>query len=161
MYLFEELEWTLPAAANFYTDASDWGGGACFEHWYTWFPWRKDINLSVINIQVREMFVIVVAILTFQRFWKRKRLIIETDSQANITSVARGACNNQLVHKLIKTFISVQILGSFSLRLQYINTHDNKWADALSRGNVELVKEEMKEAEFVSPVFPKEFPIIV
>lgn len=113
------------------------------------------------TIQVREMFVIVVVILTFQRFWKRKRLVIETDSQANIASVARGACNNELVHKLIKTFISVQVLGGFSLRLTYINTHDNKWADTLSRGSSEVFKAEVKDPTFLFPIFPPDFPVIV
>src|SRR5947209_15716968 len=31
-----------------------------------------------------------------------------------------------------------KVLGSFSIRLQYINTHDNRWADALSRGDPEV-----------------------
>jgi hypothetical protein len=161
IYLFEEIEWTYPTAANFYTDASDWGGGACFGHFYTWFPWRKDIVLTEMTIQVREMFMIIVAILTFQRFWERKKLVIDTDSQANIASVARGACNNPLVNQLIKLFVSVQVLGSFSLRLRYINTHDNKWADALSRGDPGRFKEDVKDATFISPIFPTDFPIIV
>ena len=113
------------------------------------------------NIQVREMLVIVVATLTFQRFWQRKRIIIETDSQANIASVARGACDNKLVHQLIKTFVSVQILGNFSIRLVYINMHDNVWADALSRGDPEPFRSGVENPVFITPIFPPNFPDIV
>ena len=161
LYLFEEVNWQLPGMSRFYTDASDWGGSACFGQYYTYFSWRKDIDLTAISIQVREMFVIVVAMLTFQRLWKRKQLLVETDSQANILSVARGACSNPLVHELIKSFISTQILGSFSLRLVYINTHDNIWADALSRGDPNVFKEAEKDPKFISPIFPPDFLIIV
>ena len=115
------------------------------------------MDLKNINIQVWEMFVIVVAVLTFRRFWQRKRISIETDSQANIASVARGACNNKLVHQLIKTFTSVQILGKFSARLIYINTHDNKWADALSRGDIKPFTSEAENPVFIKPIFLPDF----
>ena len=161
IYLFEELEWTLPKITGLFTDASDWGGGACFGRFYTVFKWKEDIDLKTMNIQVREMLVIVVATLTFQRFWQRKRIIIETDSQANIASVARGACDNKLVHQLIKTFVSVQILGNFSIRLVYINTHDNVWADALSREDPEPFRSGVENPVFITPIFPPNFPDIV
>ena len=161
LYLFEEIEWMRPDITGLYTDASNWGGGACFGRFYTFFPWREDTDLNTMTIQVREMFVVIVAILTFQRLWKRKRLIIETDSQANIASVARGACNNKWVHQLIRLFVSMQVLGSFSIRLQYINTHDNRWADALSRGDPEVFVSEVSGSAFLPPVFPPDFPVIV
>src|SRR5579863_727992 len=106
------------------------------------------------------MFVVIVASLTFQRFWKRKYIIIKTDSQANITSMAWRACENKLVYRLIRMFISIQILGSFSLRLQYINTHDNKWADALLRGNPDTFTSEVKDHAFLPPIFLLNFPMI-
>jgi hypothetical protein len=139
IHLLEEVEWRDAAAENLYTDASDWGGGATFGKYYVIFPWKADIDLKRYNIQVREFFALLVAVRTFRRLWQRRRYVIRTDNAANVAAVAKGACENPLVMRMIRLLIADQIKGNFSVRLIYIPTDLNTDADALSRGDADTV----------------------
>ena len=134
IYLLEEEEWSGPERTNLFTDASDIGGGAVYNKFFLHFRWRKNVDLNEYTIQFREMFTIVAAMLTFQRFWKKKRYYLETDSMPNIGAVAAGRCHNKLMQRLIHDFYSIQACGSYAVRLRYVESAMNKDADDLSRG---------------------------
>jgi len=65
IHLIEEEFWRNEQTENLFTDASDWGGGATYSEYFTVFAWNAGINLKECNIQVREMYALVVAVLTF------------------------------------------------------------------------------------------------
>jgi hypothetical protein len=133
VYLLEEEEWIKPERSNLYTDASDIGGGAVYDKFFFHFKWKEEVDLKEYTIQFREMFTIIAAMLTFQRFWKKKRYYLETDSMPNIGAVAAGRCHNVLVHRLIHDFYAIQAYGSYTVRLRYVESENNKDADDLSR----------------------------
>jgi len=155
--LLEEVEWRSSEMENLFTNASDWGGGATFGNFYTFFPWRSDLDLHTYNIQIRELYALLVAVLTFRRLWQRKRFLIRMDNMANVLALRKGACSNPLVMKLIRFLVKLQIKNDFSIRLVYINTHANTTADSLSRGGVATAGHYL---EFVEPVVPEGFPRI-
>jgi len=81
-----------------------------------------------------------VAILTFRRFWIRKRYVIQTDNAANILALKKGACENALVMDLIRILTAEQIKGDFSVRLVHIHSETNTTANLLSRGSIHTVQ---------------------
>jgi hypothetical protein len=155
--LLEEVQWRDGTIENLFTDASDWGGGATFESYYTWFQWPPDLSLDRYNIQIRELYALLVAVLTFRRFWERRRYIIRTDNLANVMAVRKGGCQNRLVMDLIRSMTRIQIKGSFSLRLVHIPTHLNTNADLLSRGRIKEVELQHPNWVFLQPAFPEDF----
>lgn len=155
--LMEEEEWRDGSIENLFTDASDWGGGATFGNYYTIFEWKTTMDLRKFNIQVREFYTLVVAVLTFRRFWIRKRYVIQTDNAANVLAMRRGACDNPLVMDLIRLLTAEQIKNNFSVRLTHIRTELNIIADLLSRGHERAVQAANPNSIFLQPVFPQEF----
>jgi hypothetical protein len=155
VHLLEEQDWSLAPLVNFHIDASLWGGGITFGNFYTVFRWDNNEE-AFHNIQVLEMYVLCVAVQTFKNLWSRNRYIIFTDSQANIAAMAKGACKNVLVHKMVQWLYTQQAIHSFMIRLNYINTKENTIADLLSRGQVTNVIQQNSNLSFVAPSFPKE-----
>jgi hypothetical protein len=102
------------------------------------------------------MYTLCVAVKTFYKFWSRRKYIIFTDSQPNIAAMAKGACNNNLVHRMIKWLFRQQAIHSFNLRLHYINTKENTIADLLSRGYVARVTQTNPYLKYLDPSFPEE-----
>ena len=68
VYLFEETSWLQPLIQKFYTDASNIGAGATFNEYFTAFLWTKDMNPAIIDINLRELIAIIIAVITFQNF---------------------------------------------------------------------------------------------
>jgi len=124
---------------------------------FTVFQWDSAIDLKTYNIQVRELYALVVAVLTFRRFWIRKKFVIQTDNSANIFAVKKGACENPLVMELLQILAVEQIRGNFSVRLEHIPTKLNTTADRLSRGEIALVQRENPNFIQLEPVWPKKF----
>src|SRR6185369_15039093 len=155
--LLEEMKWRDGTIENLFTDASDWSGGATFQAYYTWFSWLPELSLDLVNIQVRELYALIVAVLTFKRFWRRRRYVIQTDNMANILAIRKGACQNRLAMDLIRSLTKTQIKGSFSLRLVYIPTHLNTDADLLSRGRIKEVVSRHPNWVFLPPILPSDF----
>jgi len=155
--LLEEIQWRDGTIENLFTDASDWGGGATFQSYYTWFPWLPELSLDRCNIQIRELYALMVAVLTFKCFWQRRRYVIQTDNLANVMAVRKGGCQNRLVMDLIRFLTKTQIRGSFSLRLVHISTHLNTDADLLSRGRIKEVQTQHPDWVFLPPIFPEDF----
>jgi len=158
--LLEEIQWRDGAIKNLFTDASDWGGGATFQAYYTWFSWLPELSLDLFNIQVRELYALIVAVLTFKHFWGCWRYVIQTDNMANILAIRKEAFWNRLIMDLIRSLTRTQIKGSFSLRLVHIPTHLNTDADALSRGGIKEVIARHPNWIFLPPILPNDFQLL-
>src|SRR5581483_10770508 len=126
-------------------------------NYYTVFLWEPVIDLKIFNIQIRELYALLVAVLTFRRFWIRKQYIIHMDNVANIYAVRKGACDNSQVMELIRLLTKEQIKGSFMIRLVHIRTDLNTTADRLSRGSIQTVQAANPNLIRVTLVFPSEF----
>ena len=142
---------------NLFTNVSDWGGGTSFENYYMAFTQSSDTNLRKFNIQVRELYALVVVVLTFSYFWMRRKYIIQTDNTANIFAVKKRACENLLVMELICILIAIQIKGNFSVKLVHICTHLNTMADLLSQRHIKAVQTSLPFHIQLQPVFPEDF----
>ena len=68
-------------ALQFYTDASDQGFGAVYGKRWLFSPWRGGV-VAQANINVRELFAIVAAVLAWGEAWRNKQIVIYTDSLA-------------------------------------------------------------------------------
>jgi hypothetical protein len=86
--------------------------------------------------------------------------VIRTDNAANVAAVAKGACENPLVMRMIRLLIADQIKEDFSVRLIYIPTDLNTDADALSRGDADTVTRHILGATLLTPAFPRELPAL-
>ena len=79
----EDREWLQPDTQNLFTDASNMGGGATYNTYFTTFNWSRHMNLTEYSIQLRELLTSLIAFLTFSPVLTQRRLILWTDNQSN------------------------------------------------------------------------------
>jgi hypothetical protein len=90
VYLFEETTWIQPHIPKFYTDASNIGAGATFEDYFIASLWSNNLNPAVIDINLRELIAIVLAVSTFKKLWTRKKYVLFTDNTTCVANIKQG-----------------------------------------------------------------------
>ena len=115
---------------QFYTDASDKGFGAVYGKRWLFASWENEV-IAHANINVRELFMIVAAVVAWGEEWLNKQLIIYTDSLVIACVWWTGTSRDKQVMNLVCwlfTFIARRNIN--------IHTHipglTNKKADTLS-----------------------------
>ena len=154
IYLFEETTWLNPNIQKFYTDASNIGGGATFNDYFTVFLWSNELNPAKVDINIRELIAIIVAVLTFKSLWTRKKYLLFTDNASCVDNIKRGYASNDLANTIIRDLFIQQIVFSFAIRVNYIPTHDNQLADMLSRGQHRKFIKQNSDSIYITPVIP-------
>ena len=95
-------------ALQFYTDASDKGFGAVYDKRWLFASWENEV-IAHANINVRELFAIVAAVVAWGEEWRNKQLIIYTDSLGIACVWRTGTSRDKQVMNLVRwlfTFIA-------------------------------------------------------
>ena len=116
---------------SLFTDASFQGFGAVYgKHWFS-VPWPSSFGSHDINI--RELFAIVAAVLTWGDRWHNKQILFFTDNMT-ITQVWKsGTCRDPHIMRLVRFLFLFAARRNINILLQHIQGHNNVLADALSR----------------------------
>ena len=133
IYLFEETTWINPHIPKFYSDASNIGAGATFENYFVASLWSNNLNPAVIDINLRELMAIIIAVSTFKKLWTRKKYILFTDNTTCVANIKRGYASDPLANEIIRDLYEQQIVFSFAIRVEHISSVRNVQADMLSR----------------------------
>ena len=119
-------------ALEFYTDASDKGFGAVYGRRWLFAPWENAV-IAQANINVRELFAIVAAVMAWGEDWRNKQIIIYTDSLV-IASVWRtGTSRDKQVMCLMCGLFTFIARRNINIHMSHIPGLANKKADTLSR----------------------------
>ena len=114
-----------------YTDASDIRFAGYFEG--QWFAVPYDENIcNDRSINWREMQAVVTAAATWGSAWSGKRIILHCDNECIVHVVNNGICRSPEIMDLVRELFLISASHQFTVHCVYINTHENKVADALS-----------------------------
>jgi hypothetical protein len=133
IYLFEETSWLKPDIQKFFTDASNYGGGATFNNYFIAYIWSDELDPAIIDINIRELMAIIIAVKTFRSLWSRRKYILFTDNASCVANIKKGYASNELANIIIRDLYEQQAVFSFSIKVDYIATFENRLADMLSR----------------------------
>ena len=154
MYLFEETTWIQPHIPKFYTDASNIGADATFEDYFIASLWSNNLNPAVIDINLRELIAIVLAVSTFRKLWTRKKYVLFTDNTSCVANMKRGYASDPLANEIIRDLYEQQIVFSFGIRVEHISSIQNVQADMLSRGQYTLFRSLNPGMTYLNPIVP-------
>ena len=106
--------------------------GAVYGKRWLFSPWRGGV-VARANINVRELFAIVAAVLAWGEAWRNKQIVIYTDSLV-ITCVWRtGTSRDKHVMGLVRCLFTFLATRNMILYMSHIPGLTNRRADALSR----------------------------
>ena len=133
--LFLESSWTSNESLSLYTDASGSHGYGTYYHgaWLRvdWLP-----HQSSHNIQWKELYAIVIAVITWGHIWTGKWIRFNCDNKSIVQSWAKGSSKNRAVMSLLRHLFLVAARGQFTISMAHIPGSHNAVADALSRNKM-------------------------
>ena len=88
-------------------------------------------------IDFMEGYTVLMAAESLAHLWRRCRVTFWIDNQAFQLSGAAGRSRVERLNWLLRRLLILQVEYDFILEYQWISTHDNILADALSRGQLE------------------------
>ena len=120
-----------------FTDASGHigAGGLLGDRWWClrWSVAYRDINVNGVDIFWKEMFAIWVSLVIWGPSLRGLRIILHSDSQPCVASLANGrAPHHPRVNELIRLIVLQRRKLNFELHVRYIPSASNP-ADSLSR----------------------------
>jgi len=154
--------WTTGKYHNIlYTDASDWGYGIiditngryCMKKWPKSFTDRID---------VREALSPLAYFTKYGSEYSNKHVMLWIDNQPVMNGIIKKRYKyikvDVIIHELFKICMKYDII----LRVDYINTHANKLADSLSRGDIKGFHTEInKNKQIKLNKNPSPLPLII
>ena len=96
----------------------------------------------------------MIAVTTFRNLWERKKYILFTDNASCVANIKKGYASNNLANKIIRELYQQQIYFSFSLRVDYISSLNNKLAGMLSRDQFKSFTKINPNMNFISSQIP-------
>ena len=117
------------------SDASGWGFGAhCGDEFFIG-AWT-DAERAASDINVRELWTVVMAVAAFGASWSGKRVKFLIDNQATIEWIAGWRVASVAAGHLLRELYTLLVHFDIELVPEYINTKANVRADALSRNDL-------------------------
>ena len=144
--LFMPEKWLSERTLNLYTDAAGsigYGGilGA------KWFCGEFDEREKSIDITTLELYPIVMATILWANNLSNLNLIIHTDNQALVYIINNQTVkNNERCLRLLRLFVLNCMKSSILIKAQHIPGKQNRWADMLSRQQVQAFLAEATHA---------------
>ena len=118
-----------------FTDASFLGFGATFQSEWFSVPWPPEFLDFDINF--RELFAIVAAVMTWGHRWHHQQILFYTDN-LTITHIWRfGSCKNKDLMRLVRHMFLFTAKRNINVLMQHIPGQSNVIADCLSRLQVQ------------------------
>ena len=120
---------------DFFTDASGTkgAGGYCDQQWFI-IEWDSEFLLEAKpSINYLELFALTVAVLSWAKDFKNRNIIVFCDNQSVIHMVnnSTSGCKNCMV--LIRFLVMHCLLFNIRLKVKYVQSKENTFADLLSR----------------------------
>ncbi|PPQ82917.1 hypothetical protein CVT24_008668, partial [Panaeolus cyanescens] len=115
-----------------YTDASGTKGiGGHFQ--LSWFASRVPRRFRHRDIQFKELYAILQAVLRWADLWSNSHVNFHCDNQAVVAWLNDGTARSSASMPIIRTISMMAAHFQFSFSSSWISTHDNGVADAASR----------------------------
>ena len=141
-------------ALKFYTDASDKGFGVVYDRRWLFSLWEHEV-IAHANINVRELFAIVAAVMAWGEDWRNKQIVIYTDSLVIACAWRTGTSRDNQVMRLVRCLFTFIALRSINIHMTHIPGLTNKKADTLSRLQFQEFHKRHPEAErHLTPIPP-------
>jgi len=151
---------TADAAGISENQISGWGVNA--RHKMSWKAWgvnmRKAWELKKISISPLELFAIAALVKMFvgkDQTIPERKLIIYTDSASSVPVINSGRTKSATMAKALELLMRECSIAKCEILAVHIPGTQNVTTDALSRGNIELAKQEAKKlfgsAELIEP----------
>lgn len=97
-------------------------------------------ELSDSNINLKELWPVVVGIKCWGKCWSGKYVLLHTDNTQVVSMIASGRSKNAQAVCLLRKLFWICVIYKIDLRAFYINTSDNVLADKLSRLSPDVQK---------------------
>ena len=133
---FLDSEWITNEPLDLFTDASDHGIGCYFMGSWIYQKFPEGVKEKV-SITWRELYTIVVAVLTWSGHFQGKRIIFHCDNLAAVHIVTKGTSRDMLIMNLVRTLFFACAQNSFEFKIIHLAGIRNEKADALSRGDLD------------------------
>src|SRR5882724_6961759 len=125
------LEMTRPTI-QIYTDASGVKGlGGIHED--RWFSTRCPRRFRNYDIQFKETYAVLQAILRWGHLWKHSHVVFNVDNTAVVHALSSGTNRNVRVMNMIRMVIMLAAQLDFSYSSSWLPSHENSLADSASR----------------------------
>ena len=122
--------------SEFTSDVSgSWGCGAHTTD--SWFQMQWNEQSSPLSITIKELLLIMFAVVVWGRRWQAQKVLCHCDNQAVVVAALRSRSSKQpqLMH-MLRCLFFVEALYGFELSASYIPTKANDLADDISRNNL-------------------------
>jgi len=119
---------------NLFTDASDFGYGACYGS--RWVAGQWPSHWISYPITVRELYPIMAIINTFGYKLRNSRVLFHCDNQAIVAVINKQSSKDKKIMALLRPLVLALLNNQINFRASYISTHANIIADGLSRSQV-------------------------
>lgn len=117
---------------HIYTDASgSKGAGGHFDS--CWFSTRIPARYKLRDIQFKEFYAIIQAILRWGPRFSGKHIVFHTDNTGVDSSIRNLSIRSTPTMALVRQFVGLACRLDFTFESSWISTHDNAIADAASR----------------------------
>jgi hypothetical protein len=139
-----------------WTDATPWGGGACFDHQWWSHAW-SDFDWSEARphrtmIHVYEFLAVMLSISTWGRWWAKSIVNVHSDNSAVVAVISSRKSDDEGMMKLLRRLYFLEIKYDFFLTASHIPGSENVLADALSRGELQTFRRLKPKASGVPSV---------
>lgn len=147
---------------SFSSDASGvlGAGVVCGKFWFAHKWTSEHIDKG---IAWKEGYAVLLALSTFGQFWRGRTVLCYCDNKAAVECLQRNRAKGEQLIVITRNTAILEAMHGISLRVQWLDTHSNKLADALSRLDIQgFLQEAHKQGRHVlqeaSPVI---FPVLV
>ena len=96
-------------------------------------PVMESSNIDFSNINILELWPIVVGLKRWAHLLKNKSLNLFTDNTQVMFMLLKGSSSNPIFLSWIKEIYWICVINNIELKPKYINTRNNLVADTLSR----------------------------
>ena len=130
-YMFSSMIWENSEQLHFYTDASGVGFGAIFgKKWFfqEWAPLQRALQITI-----KELFPIVLAVEIWGGLLKNRCVIFHSDNSAAVAAINVQTSREPTVMRLIRRLVVVSLQLNIQFKAQHIPGKLNILADHLSR----------------------------
>ena len=139
--LFYEEAWLSNDLLQLYTDASDLALAAYYSSSYFILTFENNFeHLKHKSINYRELLAIVIAVCTWGRSFKQKRILFHCDNYSVVEIINKGTSNSPDMMELVRTLFFECAHYGCELKAAWIDTKANYLADSLSRLNIDKFK---------------------
>jgi hypothetical protein len=130
---FEPL---TPEAAQWYTDASQWGYGAYFQGEFFYGEWSDEERSLSINL--RELLAVYFALAVFGPRVAHSHIWARCDNEMAVFVIGKLSAREPLLVHILRKLHAVQARHDVTLSPHHINGVDNVLADPLSRNRLDI-----------------------